>query len=164
MPHLLLSYITIIVLIICPQFFVGFLSTGDLASPGNYGLKDQSLVLKWVQQNIENFGGDKNRVTIFGQSAGAASVLYQMISPNSAGLFHRAIASSGSPMCLWAYSRNAKDIAYDVAFAAGIRTKNTKEMVNQLRKVNIEVLKKVSRLITLVVSIILHYMLGKKMY
>lgn len=133
--------------------FSGFLSTGDLASPGNYGLKDQSLVLKWIQQNIQNFGGDKSRVTIFGQSAGAVSVLYQMISKRSAGLFHRAIASSGSSLCLWSYSKNPREIASDVALAAGIKTKSTKDFVNQLRKMNSDALKKVSKLVTLVVSI-----------
>lgn len=89
-------------------FFSGFLSTEDLVSPGNYGLKDQNLVLRWIQKNIKNFGGDKNRVTIFGQSAGAASVLYQVASPQSKGLFHRAIASSGSSLCLWAYKLNSR--------------------------------------------------------
>lgn len=131
------------------------MSTGDLASPGNYGFKDQTLVLKWIQQNIYYFGGDKNSVTIFGQSAGAVSVLYQMLSPKSVGLFHRVIASSGSPLCLWAYSQNAREIAFDVAVAAGIKTKNTTEIVSHLRKLDIRVLKKISRLITLVVRIIL---------
>lgn len=134
------------------QFFSGFMSTEDSASPGNYGLKDQLLVLQWIQKNIVNFGGDKNRVTIFGQSAGAASVLYHMVSPKSAGLFHRAISSSGSPLCLWAYSRKAKKIAFDIAVAAGIKSKNTKHIVNQLRKLAIEDLKRVSELVTLVVS------------
>jgi len=50
--------------------FLGFLSTGDAFSPGNFGFKDQVLALQWVQENIENFGGDSNRVTIFGESAG----------------------------------------------------------------------------------------------
>ncbi|CAH1975197.1 unnamed protein product [Acanthoscelides obtectus] len=63
----------------------GFLSTEDLVAPGNNGLKDQVLALKWVQNNIHNFGGNPNAVTIFGQSAGAASVSYLMQSPSAKG-------------------------------------------------------------------------------
>lgn len=48
----------------------GFLSTGDFAAPGNFGLKDQRLVLQWVQSNIASFGGDANNVILLGQSAG----------------------------------------------------------------------------------------------
>lgn len=61
----------------------GFLSTGDDESPGNYGLKDQSLALHWVQDNIGHFGGDKNSVTLFGVSAGGSSVHAHMMSPLS---------------------------------------------------------------------------------
>ena len=52
----------------------GFLSTSDENAPGNYGLYDQALAFQWVHDNIPNFGGDRNRVTIFGESAGAMSV------------------------------------------------------------------------------------------
>ena len=64
---------------------LGFLSTGDEVAPGNAGLKDQNLALRWVQENIQAFGGDPNRVTIFGESAGAASVIFHLLSPVSHG-------------------------------------------------------------------------------
>ena len=76
----------------------GFLSLGTQDIPGNMGLLDQVMALKWIQKNIKNFGGDPNKVTIAGESAGSYSVLYHMLSPLSAGLFHRAIAQSGAPL------------------------------------------------------------------
>ena len=61
---------------------------------GNYGTMDQIAVLKWVKRNIAAFGGNPNNVTIFGESAGARSVTWLMVSDAARGLFHRAIAES----------------------------------------------------------------------
>ena len=61
----------------------------------NFGLLDMVIALKWVQENIAQFGGDANRVTIFGSSAGGMAVQMLMTSPLSAGLFTGAIAQSG---------------------------------------------------------------------
>ena len=67
-------------------------------SSGNYGLLDSIEALKWVQQNIEFFGGDPDNVTLFGQSAGSSSVCYLLTSPLSKGLFHKAIGQSAACM------------------------------------------------------------------
>lgn len=81
---------------------LGFMAHPELTaeSPhrasGNYGFLDQVAALRWIQQNIAKFGGDPDRVTISGQSAGAASVNTLAASPLAKGLFHRALASSGS--------------------------------------------------------------------
>ena len=92
------------VVVVTPNYRVGplgFLVHPELTkesphhSSGNYGLLDQIAALEWVQKNIAAFGGDPNRVTIFGQSAGAISVADLMRSPLAKGLFARAIAASG---------------------------------------------------------------------
>jgi para-nitrobenzyl esterase len=79
---------------------LGFLSQPALDAEGhayaNYGLMDQQAALRWVQANIAAFGGDPHKVTIFGQSGGATSVLAQLASPAAAGLFERAIVQSGT--------------------------------------------------------------------
>lgn len=80
---------------------LGFLHLGDLlgeeyADSGNIGLLDQIAALRWIRDNVTSFGGDPGNVTIFGQSAGAMSVLTLIAMPAAAGLFHKAIAQSSS--------------------------------------------------------------------
>ncbi|XP_056307596.1 uncharacterized protein ces2b isoform X3 [Danio aesculapii] len=86
----------VVVLIQYRLGLLGFLSTGDEHAPGNYGLLDQVAALQWVQENIHSFGGDPGSVTIFGESAGGISVSTLILSPLASGLFHRAIAESGT--------------------------------------------------------------------
>ena len=76
---------------------LGFMSLPSGLVPPNLGLHDQLLGLQWVQENIAAFGGNPQRVTIFGESAGSMSVASLMLSPLARGQFRRAIAQSGAP-------------------------------------------------------------------
>lgn len=100
----------------------GFFAHPDLTaeSPnhasGNYGLLDQVAAVKWVRENIAAFGGDPDRITIAGQSAGASAVHNLTASPLAKGLFHRAIAQSGSALNTFSPGRALAD-----AEASGVR-------------------------------------------
>lgn len=87
----------------------GFLNANNqFNGPNNVGLFDQRLAMEWVQANIEQFGGDPQQVTLFGESAGGHSVGLHMISPQSYPLFKRAILQSGVPISyLRSYDVNA---------------------------------------------------------
>lgn len=76
--------------------YLDHLSNDSLKFKNNLGLRDQLAALKWVNENIEAFGGDPNNITIFGESAGANSVLALMSSPDTKGLFHKAIVQSAA--------------------------------------------------------------------
>jgi para-nitrobenzyl esterase len=81
---------------------LGFVAHTQLATEGgfgNWGLLDQLTALRWVQENISEFGGDPRNVTVFGESAGAISICGLLSSPASKGLFHRAVIESGPPAC-----------------------------------------------------------------
>ncbi|KAK3590502.1 hypothetical protein CHS0354_037549 [Potamilus streckersoni] len=104
--------------------------------PGNFGLHDQLLALRWVQNNIAQFGGDHNLVTIFGQSAGGGSVSLHMFSPKATGLFRGIIAQSGCALSPWAIYRPPHMIStYTNQLAArlGCRTTSSTEILTCLR-------------------------------
>ena len=110
----------------------GFLTTGDSAAPGNFGMLDQVEALKWVKENIEHFGGDPSKVTICGLSAGAASVSLHLPSPLSKGLFHQAIAESGvdlSPFAIQPIS-SALRFATDLSQKLDCGTKDHSTMLS----------------------------------
>ena len=98
---------------------LGFLSTEDHNSIGNFGLYDQILALKWIQDNIVYFGGNPKQVTLFGQGAGASSIMYHLMSDSSSSLFHKAILQSGSNLCNWAIERKPLEFAKRLADKVG---------------------------------------------
>jgi para-nitrobenzyl esterase len=98
------------VIVVAPNYRLG--AFGFLAHPalsaehpdgssGNYGLLDQRAAMRWVRDNIAQFGGDPGNVTIAGTSAGGQSVGLHLVSPESGGLFHRAIVQSAYPTSRW---------------------------------------------------------------
>ncbi|CAB0029994.1 unnamed protein product [Trichogramma brassicae] len=111
----------------------GFLNLEDKLAPGNQGLKDQVMALKWVRDNIASFGGDPDRVTIFGESAGAASVHYLTLSPMTKGLFRQAIIQSGTALNPWTQkSPNPREYASKVCALLGKNAESPEEILQVL--------------------------------
>ncbi|XP_052584925.1 liver carboxylesterase 1-like isoform X2 [Peromyscus californicus insignis] len=122
----------------------GFFSTGDEHSRGNWGHLDQVAALRWIQDNIVNFGGNPGSVTIFGESAGGESVSVLVLTPLAKNLFHRAISQSSVILNPCLYGIDARPIAKKVATLAGCKTTTSAAMVHCLRQKTEEELLEVS--------------------
>ncbi|XP_056108139.1 fatty acyl-CoA hydrolase precursor, medium chain [Rhinichthys klamathensis goyatoka] len=120
----------VVVLIQYRLGLLGFLSTGDEHAPGNYGLLDQVAALQWVQENIHSFGGDPGSVTIFGESAGGVSVSTLILSPLASGLFHRAIAESGTAFWHGLVMANPLLIAQNAAKSCNCDSSSSSKIVD----------------------------------
>lgn len=116
---------------------MGFLATGTKESPGNMGMKDQVLALKWIKANIQKFGENPNKITISGMSAGGFSVTSLMISPMAENLFHRVITHSGAITFPMGITVNNLDVAKFTATQVGCTSENPDEFVTCLRTVKI---------------------------
>ncbi|XP_012158442.1 esterase B1 isoform X2 [Ceratitis capitata] len=127
---------------------LGFLSLADpaLDVPGNAGLKDQIIALKWVNRYISHFNGDPNNITLFGESAGASSAHAIALSEQTHGLFQRIVLMSGTAISYWA-NMPQTDMAYRLAKFHGYAGENIDaEVLSFLRKLEPEKLVKHSLL------------------
>ncbi|GJQ76667.1 hypothetical protein Trydic_g15525 [Trypoxylus dichotomus] len=131
--------------------FLNFENT-DVGVFGNMGLKDQNMALRWVQKNIEKFGGDPNSVTIFGESVGGCSVHMHMLSPMSQGLFHRVIAQSGTALHAWS-TNGQKNTGVIAAKGLGYNGKSELKMLPFLQERTVEEIMKIQENVTLVVPV-----------
>ncbi|KAF7660212.1 hypothetical protein LDENG_00286340 [Lucifuga dentata] len=130
----------VVVLIQYRLGLLGFLSTGDEHMSGNFGLLDQVEALRWIQQHIHHFGGNPGLVTIFGESAGGVSVSLLLLSPLSDGLFHRAIAESGTAAMDVIVSNDPLPMTKTVADLCDCSTVSTKEIADCIRNTDTDVI------------------------
>ncbi|XP_062868638.1 neuroligin-1 isoform X11 [Trichomycterus rosablanca] len=134
---ILASYGNVIVITLNYRLGVlGFLSTGDQAAKGNYGLLDLIQALRWTSENIAFFGGDPLRITVFGSGAGASCVNLLTLSHYSEGnrLFQRAIAQSGTALSSWAVSFQPAKYARMLARKVGCDLPDTVDLVECLQR------------------------------
>nr|KAG5708883.1 hypothetical protein BaRGS_009292 [Batillaria attramentaria] len=108
--------------------------TGDQEAPGNYGLWDQRLALQWVKASIRAFGGDPDRITIGGSSAGSVSVTLQALYPQNLGLFQRFIAESGTAISVINNRDNAADYTRLLAQRFRCNITSSQEIVSCIRQ------------------------------
>merc|ERR1712168_1500367 len=121
---------------------LGFLSTDDKTAAGNQGLLDQIMVLKWGKANIEKFGGDPNKVTMFGEDSGAASVTLMAMSEKAKGLFHGAIALSGNALCDQYLQNEPQEASRELATRLECSTETGEDIILCLsRKTQQEIIK-----------------------
>ncbi|XP_069361197.1 juvenile hormone esterase-like [Maniola hyperantus] len=114
---------------------LGFLCMDTAEVPGNAGMKDQVAALRWVRRNIRNFGGDPNKVTIFGQSIGGISGTMHALSPMSRGLFCRVIATSGEALIDYMVDLEPQRRAFVLGKNLGFETTNTAALLEFLQSV-----------------------------
>lgn len=103
---------------------------------GNYGLKDQSLGIRWIYENIDAFHGDRLRITLLGQEAGGASVHLQMLSLRARPYFQGAVAMSGSAFSPWVICSKKGAVDLTKAFAKKLKcpTHSSQAIVSCLRR------------------------------
>ncbi|XP_039762990.1 acetylcholinesterase-like [Pararge aegeria] len=115
----------------------GFFCLDTPEIPGNQGLKDQVLALRWIRENIASFGGDVNKVTVMGESAGAASIEYHLVSQQET-LFNQAIIQSGTILLPGLLEETGRSKALSIAQKLGFETEDINEAVAFLTQTDVK--------------------------
>ncbi|CAH4029003.1 esterase FE4-like [Pieris brassicae] len=100
------------IVVVTVNYRLGVLGFLCLNGISNLGLRDQVAALKWIQKNIAAFGGDTDNVTLCGESAGASSAAFHLLSELSRGLFHKMILMSGTALSVWAFNQESTELAF----------------------------------------------------
>ncbi|XP_065207266.1 esterase E4-like [Planococcus citri] len=114
---------------------LGFLNLNLPQCAGNMGLKDQSLALRWVKENISYFGGDPNNITLYGNSSGASDVHLHMMSSMSKDLFHKAILQDGYALnSVWSFQNNDIERSFRLARLMGFNGTSTVGLLRFMKR------------------------------
>ena len=122
------------------ESILGFLCLGTANAPGNAGLKDIIAGLKWVKDNIAQFGGNPNEITLIGHGSGAAAVDLVTLSPLANGLVQKAIAQSGNALAPWAVTRDNLAYALLVADELGHDISSVQQMSDMFMRTSVSAL------------------------
>uniref|UniRef100_A0A2A4JR93 Carboxylic ester hydrolase n=1 Tax=Heliothis virescens TaxID=7102 RepID=A0A2A4JR93_HELVI len=132
-PKYLIQHEVILVTVNYRVGAYGFMCLDTPEVPGNQGLKDQFLALQWVKDNIDAFGGDTDKITLFGESAGGHAVDLHLLSPKET-LYNKVIIQSGSALAATVLYEPDRLVAIKIAEHLGFTTVNTNEAISFLAK------------------------------
>ncbi|XP_011635208.1 esterase FE4-like [Pogonomyrmex barbatus] len=135
-PDYLLNHDVILVTLNYRLSALGFFSTMNEVSPGNYGIKDVKMALEWIQENIHSFNGDRRSVTLMGLSAGAAATHILALSKKTEGLFDKYILHSGTALHPWSFHppRKYRQVCLKLAKLVGCLPKRGNGMNDTIDK------------------------------
>jgi carboxylesterase type B len=117
---------------------LGQLNTEDHHATGNYALKDILLALKWVNRNIESFGGDRNNVILMGYSVGGVAAQTLIYSEHARGLFHKVVSMGGSLFQTFTFQPNPREKAEALGRSLGLEWRDNGDLVAQMREMSAE--------------------------
>ncbi|KAJ6641267.1 Juvenile hormone esterase [Pseudolycoriella hygida] len=137
-PEYLVMENVIVVVINYRLHALGFMYMPSMGISGNAGMKDQQMALEWIYENIESFGGNQQKICLFGESAGAACVNFHLLNAKSRKFINTMILQSGSAMCEWNFQGLAESTALELAKIVGCKGDSIEDAYNTLMTVPVK--------------------------